>query len=278
MIKIMLKKELLLDVGGGSVYDEDWDALTPIIEGTINWLETDIETIHPWVLQYCSNLFIFHANNLTGFISSNTNSNRLFNYSGVLEFNANGYTLASWSSTPSPLFNNCSNLTTVRDIGQITYYDSNFQYCHNLTSAKLSNAITLDGTFYNCEKLVETNCSFPNVTTITNSAFNSCDSLTSLNVSWLPKVKELGSYAFAYCSKLSSINLPNVEKLTGQRVFSLYKNKTITLKRCNYIHKTAFAGTTGVTLILNANYQSTIESLEGFSTNFGGTNLTIQYY
>ena len=64
----------------------------------------------------------------------------------------------------------------------------------------------------------ETNYKIPNnVTTIGNSAFASCDSLTSINIP--NSVTTIGEGAFIDCDSLTSINIPNGVTTIGKGVF-----------------------------------------------------------
>ena len=56
------------------------------------------------------------------------------------------------------------------------------------------------------------------VTTIGNSAFSECKSLTSINIP--NSVKTIGDYAFSMCTALTSINIPNSVKTIRNSAFS----------------------------------------------------------
>uniref|UniRef100_UPI00402A3C75 leucine-rich repeat protein n=1 Tax=Prevotellamassilia timonensis TaxID=1852370 RepID=UPI00402A3C75 len=65
----------------------------------------------------------------------------------------------------------------------------------------------------------ETNYTIPNsVTTIGNSAFTDCESLTSINIP--NSVTTIGDGAFSGCSSLTSINIPNSVTTIGNSAFT----------------------------------------------------------
>ena len=54
-----------------------------------------------------------------------------------------------------------------------------------------------------------------NVTSIRGNAFNSCNTLTAVNIA--EGVNDIGAYAFAYCSALTQVNLPaSVARIGGE--------------------------------------------------------------
>ena len=72
-----------------------------------------------------------------------------------------------------------------------------------------------DSAFYGCTSL--TSIDLPNVTSIGSDAFNGCTSLTSID---LPNVTSIGGYAFNSCTSLTSIDLPNVTSIDSNDVFN----------------------------------------------------------
>lgn len=98
------------------------------------------------------------------------------------------------------------------------------------------------------------------VTRVGNSAFYSCDDLTSVDI---PEgVKEIGNYAFAYCRKLSFVEFPNSLERLG--VFAFYYCNGITsfyiTRNVKEMDRNPFAGCLGVTDFMcsgnNAYYKS----------------------
>ena len=64
----------------------------------------------------------------------------------------------------------------------------------------------------------ETNYTIPNsVTTIGDSAFNGCESLTNIDIP--NSVTTIGNDAFAFCYSLTSINIPNSVTTIGEGAF-----------------------------------------------------------
>ncbi len=73
-----------------------------------------------------------------------------------------------------------------------------------------------DSAFYSCDSL--TSVSIPNsVTSIGDSAFSYCDSLTSVSIP--NSVTAIGDRAFYYCDSLTSVSIPNSVTAIGDRAF-----------------------------------------------------------
>ena len=146
-------------------------------------------------------------------------------------------------------FNCCASLTSINMPDSVTTIeDWAFASCNSLTSITIpSSVVTIignpfcfwHGNLYNESKALiyedhvlfnknkttliayrakETNYKIPNnVTTIGNSAFASCDSLTSINIP--NSVTTIGEGAFIDCDSLTSINIPNGVTTIGKGVF-----------------------------------------------------------
>ncbi len=107
----------------------------------------------------------------------------------------------------------------------------------------------------------ETNYTIPNsVTTIGDSAFWGCDSLTSINIP--NSVKTIGDLAFLGCKSLTTINIPNSVKTIGNLAFRNCKSLT-TINIPNSVKtigKNAFSGCESLTNINIPNSVTTIEN------------------
>ena len=73
-----------------------------------------------------------------------------------------------------------------------------------------------ESAFYNCSSLTSVNIP-DNVTNIGNSAFSGCNSLTSVNIP--DSVTGIGNSAFLYCSRLKSVNIPDSVTGIGNSAF-----------------------------------------------------------
>ena len=112
-----------------------------------------------------------------------------------------------------------------------------------------------------------TSVSFPNVTRIGGSAFQSCTKLTSIN---FPKVTEIGAACFNACNQLTSVILPNATiintSLTG--AFSFCAKLTfVDLPKVTKIPKSCFNYSTRlITLILRKTDAITaLENINAFN-------------
>ena len=120
------------------------------------------------------------------------------------------FAFASWPMERSDLGN--SHLKRVVFAGnRITEIpDQCFQYCSELESVRLGGEVTSIGVraFYECNALKEIN--FPSsLQVIGDFAFYSCISLPSLDLS----VSKIGESAFARCTKVSSVSIPNITSI-----------------------------------------------------------------
>ncbi len=167
----------------------------------------------------------------------------------------------SVTSIGDSAFDECSNLTSIEIPNSVTSIGARaFYYCSSLTSIEIPNSITSigDGAFASCSNLSEISvdkdnpwyCSykgilfdkdmteliqFPgakiesddipdSVTSIGNSAFRGCESLTSIEIP--NSVTSIGDWAFAYCSSLTSIEIPDSVTSIGYSAFDECSNLT----------------------------------------------------
>ena len=126
-------------------------------------------------------------------------------------------------------FQNCTGLTSIVVAEGNTKYDSR-EECNAIIvtesntliagckNSVIPNSVTTIGesAFNGCTSL--TSIEIPNsVTTIGESAFNGCTSLTSIEIP--NSVTTIGNYAFYICSGLTSIEIPNSVTTIGRSAF-----------------------------------------------------------
>ena len=133
-------------------------------------------------------------------------------------------------------FSGCTSLTdidipdSVTTIGGGTFYE-----CSGLTSITVNSNNTVYDSRNNCNAIIETstnkllygckNTIIPDsVTSIGNSAFTYCISLTNIDIP--SGVTSIGNYAFTSCRSLTSIDIPSGVTSIGQSAFSNCKSLT----------------------------------------------------
>ena len=197
-------------------------------------------------------------------------------------------------------FSYCSSLTAITVDGSNPAYSSLagilfdksqttlIQYPNGLAgSYTIPGSVTSisDSAFQNCASL--SSVVIPNgVTNIGNSAFDSCTSLT--NVNFGSGVTTIGSFAFSYCSSLTAINVdghnPNYSSLAGV----LFNKSKTTLIQCpnglagsymipgsvTSIGSSAFANCTSLTQVTIPNSVSSISD-SAFENCTGLANIII---
>ena len=158
----------------------------------------------------------------------------------------------SVTSIGESAFSDCSSLTSITIPNSVTSIgEGAFSSCPSLTSIVVERNNTIYDSRNNCNAVIETatntliagckNTTIPNsvtsigesafsycssltsitipnsVTSIGDGAFNSCSSLTSITIP--NSVTSIGDYAFHYCSSLTSITLPNSVTSIGYSAF-----------------------------------------------------------
>ncbi|MBQ9790518.1 MAG: leucine-rich repeat domain-containing protein, partial [Clostridia bacterium] len=135
----------------------------------------------------------------------------------------------SVTSIGSSAFHYCTGLTGVTiGSGVTSIGDDAFEYCTSLTSITVSSENTVYDSRENCNAIIETasntliqgckNTIIPaSVTSIGDSAFYRCTSLTDINIPY--GVTNIGESAFEYCTGLTSVNIPDSVTSIGNGAF-----------------------------------------------------------
>ncbi|MCR5479774.1 MAG: leucine-rich repeat domain-containing protein [Ruminococcus sp.] len=126
-----------------------------------------------------------------------------------------------------------TNKLTISGTGSMYDYDPNnqpwYNYKDNITSVVIEDGITSIGNsaFNSCAKL--TSVSIPDsVKSIGNYAFDSCESLKSITIP--EKVTSIGEYVFAYCEGLESVEIgSNVESIGADAFFDCTSLTSVTI-------------------------------------------------
>jgi hypothetical protein len=152
--------------------------------------------------------------------------------------NLSTVTLNSATSLSNSCFNQCTSLTTINcplletigdycfancssiisiDFPLVTYLgEGAFSNCASLESIKFDLVTSIPAfTFVNTAIQTLTSTNFPVLTTIGQTSFGGCLSLTSVN---LPSVTSVAYYGFGDCTALIDVQLPNVT-YTAERSF-----------------------------------------------------------
>ncbi|MBR5893417.1 MAG: leucine-rich repeat domain-containing protein [Bacteroidaceae bacterium] len=144
-----------------------------------------------------------------------------------------------------------------------------FLECTGLTSIVVAEDNTIYDSREDCNAIIETatntlisgckNTIIPNsVTTIGNSAFMACSSLTSVKIG--NSVTTIGDYAFSNCKGLTSIEIPNCVTTIGDYAFNNCDGLTSVRigNSVTTIGNSAFSGCTSLTSIEIPNSVTTI--------------------
>ena len=130
-------------------------------------------------------------------------------------------------------FQDCNSLTSITiPSSVVTIFDNPFLHWHGNLYNESKAFIYEDHVLFNKDKTTliayiaeETNYTIPNsVTTIGDSAFAFCDSLTSINIP--NSVTTIGDSAFGGCKSLTNINIPNSVTTIGDSAFAFCDSLT----------------------------------------------------
>ena len=135
----------------------------------------------------------------------------------------------SVTSIGNTAFSGCRSLTSVTIGNSVTSIgNSVFAGCSSLTSIVVDSTNAIYDSRDNCNAIIETatniliagcqNTIIPNsVTSIGNSAFSHCTSLTSITIP--NSVTSIGESAFSSCTSLTSVTIPNSVTSIGELAF-----------------------------------------------------------
>ena len=159
------------------------------------------------------------------------------------------------------------NMSTYLDLPNCSYIGSNtFMYCQNLSSISIPNCSYIgNNAFNNCWTLSYAELDLSKITYIGDNAL-SFVSLTNYNTSTyleLPNCR-YAAQAFATCSILSSISLPNCTSLASY-AFQYCRGMTSIspMPNCSYIGSYAFYGCSKLT---NSCVQEILDNYKSYST------------
>jgi len=188
----------------------------------------------------------------------------------------------------SSAFYSCTSLTNVNvGSGVTTIGSSAFGYCSSLTAINVDshnlNYSSLAGILFNKGKTTLLQC--PNglagsyvipgsVTTIGNSAFANCASLTQVTIA--NNVSSISDSAFANCTRLANIVIPNSVTSIGNFAFSSCSSlASVTIPNSiTSISNSVFESCTGLTNVMIPNSVTSIGGMAFFFCS-GLTNVTI---
>ena len=154
-------------------------------------------------------------------------------YSGSVTIPAtvtHGGTTYSVTIIGAGAFDDCRNLTAINIPNSVTTIgEGAFSDCSNLTSISVVSDNPKYDSRNNCNAIIETttntliagcmNTTIPkSVTSIGDSAFDGCSSLTAVNIP--NSVTSIGGGAFSGCSSLAAVNIPNSVTSIGGGAFS----------------------------------------------------------
>lgn len=140
-------------------------------------------------------------------------------------------------STCSTMFQGCTSLTSV-SLPQCSYLGTGtFTGCTKLTDLYAPNLTYLAGNAFNqCRNLSNINVS--NCSYVGGGAFRDCGKITSVN---LPLISVVYSQTFYSCIELSYVSLPNVKQCAGTYIFAYCSKLTnLDLPKCYRASSSSF--------------------------------------
>ncbi len=177
------------------------------------------------------------------------------------------------------------NLDATNQTAEVTSQNSSYPYWSTtITTANIPAIVTYNSVaysvtsignsaFYRCTSL--TSVTIPNsVTSIGNNAFDRCSGLTSVTIG--NSVTSIGGYAFVACTSLTSVTIPNSVTSIGNNAFDRCSGLTsVTIgNSVTSIGNYAFDGCSGLTSVTISNSVTSIGS-SAFSGCTGLTSVTI---
>lgn len=123
---------------------------------------------------------------------------------------------SEYTTIEKNLFKGCTDLVEV-EVNNVTSIEADaFNGCVNLTNIDLSNIKSIGNAAFSATSLQSVTLN-NELTSISASVFENCDSLTSITIS--NSLESVGNYAFAGTTALNSITLPNSVLTIGSGAF-----------------------------------------------------------
>jgi hypothetical protein len=134
----------------------------------------------------------------------------------------------------------------VTAIGAEAFFDPGAYLGFPVTSVIAPQTVTTIGNsaFNSCGSLASV--SLPQATTIGDGAFNNCDSLASVS---LPQAQTFGNSAFSSCGSLASVSLPQATTIGDGAFYYCYSLASVSLPQATTIGNNAFSFCTSLTSV-----------------------------